>query len=83
MIRDGEPVLRIIPSANDQVRVQTRNGEYLARSVVVTAGAWANKILQTVGLQLPLQVGHSVYTGVFRQGGFRVQTPGNESYLNL
>lgn len=55
VIRDGEPVLRIIPSANDQVRVQTRNGEYLARSVVVTAGAWANKILQTVGLQLPLQ----------------------------
>jgi sarcosine oxidase / L-pipecolate oxidase len=55
VIRDGEPVLRLIPSANDQVRVETRAGDYLARSVVVAAGPWTNKILQTVGLQLPLQ----------------------------
>lgn len=38
------------------VAVSTAAGVYRARSVVVTVGAWAAKLLAKTGLQLPLEV---------------------------
>ncbi|XP_063002648.1 peroxisomal sarcosine oxidase isoform X2 [Elgaria multicarinata webbii] len=52
-MRDGEKVLRIVPGA--VVTVTTSQGEYRARHLVVTAGAWASRLLAPLGLPLPLQ----------------------------
>lgn len=38
------------------VTVLTTAGVYRAKSVVITAGPWANKLLAHTGLQLPLEV---------------------------
>lgn len=38
------------------VTVTTAAGVYRAKSVVITVGAWANKVLAQTGLQLPLEV---------------------------
>ncbi|XP_022097621.1 uncharacterized protein LOC110983047 isoform X2 [Acanthaster planci] len=36
--------------------VQTNRGNFRSRRVVVTAGAWANDVLQSVGVNVPLRV---------------------------
>ena len=36
--------------------VQTDKGDFRAKRVVITAGAWTNKLLQPTGLTLPLKV---------------------------
>lgn len=38
------------------VTVSTSAGVYRAKSVVITAGPWANRLLAHTGLQLPLEV---------------------------
>ncbi|KAL4647200.1 peroxisomal sarcosine oxidase [Arapaima gigas] len=53
-IKDGEKVAGITPGS--VVTVTTASGAYRAKSLVITAGAWANSLLSLVGLQLPLQV---------------------------
>ncbi|XP_035536242.1 peroxisomal sarcosine oxidase [Morone saxatilis] len=53
-IRDKEVVTDIKPGP--VVTVSTSAGVYRAKSVVITAGAWANKLLAHTGLQLPLEV---------------------------
>ncbi|MFY0543857.1 N-methyl-L-tryptophan oxidase [Brevibacillus sp. H7] len=40
---------------SDGVIVETKEGRYAADSLVVSVGAWANKLLSSVGLPLPLQ----------------------------
>lgn len=56
VIRDGERVLQIDPSSKELVRIRTTQGEYSARSVVIAAGPWSGKLLQTtLGLHLPLK----------------------------
>ncbi|KAJ7309092.1 hypothetical protein JRQ81_008408 [Phrynocephalus forsythii] len=52
-VRDGEKVLSVIPGA--VVTVITSLGEHRAKSLVVTAGAWAGPLLAPLGLHLPLQ----------------------------
>ncbi|XP_071374637.1 peroxisomal sarcosine oxidase [Centroberyx affinis] len=54
VIKDGQKVTDIKPGP--VVTVSTSSGVYRARSLVITAGAWANTVLSHVGLQLPLQV---------------------------
>ncbi|XP_051891520.1 peroxisomal sarcosine oxidase isoform X2 [Pristis pectinata] len=52
-IRDGEKVVEIHPGS--LVAVTTTTGIYRAKSLVITAGPWTNKLLNLVGLQLPLK----------------------------
>uniref|UniRef100_A0A671WY01 Pipecolic acid oxidase n=1 Tax=Sparus aurata TaxID=8175 RepID=A0A671WY01_SPAAU len=54
VIRDNEMVTDIKPGP--VVTVSTSAGVYRAKSVVITAGPWANKLLSHTGLQLPLEV---------------------------
>ncbi|XP_067866509.1 peroxisomal sarcosine oxidase [Heterodontus francisci] len=52
-ICDGEKVVDIQPGS--LVTVTTTAGIYRAKSLVITAGPWTNKLLNLVGLQLPLK----------------------------
>lgn len=54
VIRDNEIVTDITPGP--VVTVSTPGGVYKAKSVVITAGPWANRLLAHTGLQLPLEV---------------------------
>ncbi|KAM4590117.1 peroxisomal sarcosine oxidase isoform 2-T2 [Fundulus diaphanus] len=54
VIRDNEKVMEIKPGP--VVKVTTSGGVYQARSVVITAGPWTNKLLAHTGFQLPLEV---------------------------
>ncbi|HYE34126.1 N-methyl-L-tryptophan oxidase [Methylocaldum sp.] len=47
------PVTKIEP-LSDSVRVQTPKAGFSARRVVISAGAWAGKLLQALDLNLPL-----------------------------
>ncbi|XP_038549480.1 peroxisomal sarcosine oxidase [Micropterus salmoides] len=54
VIRDKEKVTDIKPGP--VVTVSTSAGVYQAKSVVITAGPWANRLLAHTGLHLPLEV---------------------------
>ncbi|XP_046891742.1 peroxisomal sarcosine oxidase [Hypomesus transpacificus] len=54
VIKDGEEVNAIKPGS--VVTVMTASGTYSAKSLVITAGSWANNLLSHTGLHLPLQV---------------------------
>ncbi|XP_027136659.1 peroxisomal sarcosine oxidase isoform X2 [Larimichthys crocea] len=54
VIRDNETVTNIKPGP--VVTVSTSAGVYRAKSLVITAGPWTNKLLAHTGLQLPLEV---------------------------
>ncbi|CAN9511208.1 unnamed protein product [Ophioblennius macclurei] len=54
VIRDKEKVTDIKPGT--VVTVTTSTGVYKARSIVITAGPWANRLLEHTGLHLPLEV---------------------------
>ncbi|XP_069581829.1 peroxisomal sarcosine oxidase, partial [Brachyistius frenatus] len=54
VIRDTEKVTDIKPGP--VVTVSTPAGVYSAKSVVITAGPWANKLLAHTGIQVPLEV---------------------------
>lgn len=53
IIHDEEKVLSIIPGKI--VTVCTNKNRYTSKSVVLTAGPWSSKILQPLGLNLPLE----------------------------
>ncbi|XP_064620738.1 peroxisomal sarcosine oxidase-like [Lineus longissimus] len=52
-IRDGTKVTEVIPG-DDVTTVQTSNGNFKAKSVVLAAGAWTEKIINTLGIVLPV-----------------------------
>ncbi|XP_063060925.1 peroxisomal sarcosine oxidase isoform X2 [Engraulis encrasicolus] len=52
--KDGQKVSKISPGR--VVTVTTSTGEYRTRSLVITAGPWANSLLAHTGLNLPLTV---------------------------
>ncbi|XP_015277374.1 PREDICTED: peroxisomal sarcosine oxidase isoform X1 [Gekko japonicus] len=52
-VRDGEKVLAILPGS--AVTITTNRGEYRAKRLVVTAGPWSSRLLDPLGVQLPLQ----------------------------
>lgn len=52
-LRDGEPMVNIRPG--NVVIVTTTKSSYKCRSLVLTVGPWAKKILPPLGLHLPLK----------------------------
>ena len=38
------------------MQVYTTKGDFLCRKVIVTAGAWMNEVLSSVGVKIPLTV---------------------------
>ncbi|XP_006874251.1 PREDICTED: peroxisomal sarcosine oxidase [Chrysochloris asiatica] len=52
-VHDGEKVMEIKPGL--LVTVKTTSKSYQAKSVVITAGPWTNRLLRPLGIQLPLQ----------------------------
>ena len=54
---ENTQVTGLLANDDETVTVQTASGsEFNARKLIVTAGAWTNKILQSTGLTLPLTV---------------------------
>ncbi|KAI1893394.1 hypothetical protein AGOR_G00123280 [Albula goreensis] len=74
VIKDGEKVTDIKPGP--LVTVTTVSSVYRAKSLVITAGPWANTLLSHTGLQLPLQ---AVKINVCY---WRERTPGTYSVEN-
>jgi sarcosine oxidase len=54
-ILEGTSVTRVEPTHNG-VRLETSAGDFECRRLVVTSGAWTNKVLASVGITLPLTV---------------------------
>ncbi|XP_063415732.1 peroxisomal sarcosine oxidase-like [Mytilus trossulus] len=52
-LQDGEPMVNIIPG--DIITVQTTKGSYKCRSLVLTVGPWAQRILPAIGVHAPLK----------------------------
>ena len=52
---DYHRVLRVIPGP--VITIETDRGSFKSKKIVITAGAWTNQLLETVGLKLPLKVG--------------------------
>lgn len=65
VLHDSEKMVKLV-SSQQQVAVETvkqvdfdqshLTNKYTGRSVVICAGTWAPKLLQSIGLNLPLQV---------------------------
>ncbi|TVR74341.1 MAG: FAD-binding oxidoreductase [Sphaerobacteraceae bacterium] len=53
--RFDTPVTRILTEGDRVTGVETANGVIQTSSVVVAAGAWANKLFQPIGITLPLE----------------------------
>ena len=51
---DCHKVTGLIPGP--VVTIETNKGSFRAKKVIVTVGAWTNKLLETTGLTLPLKV---------------------------
>ena len=51
---DRHEVTGIVPG--QMIKVETIKGTFMSKKVVVTAGAWTNKVLKKTGLTLPLRV---------------------------
>jgi sarcosine oxidase len=54
-LRDRTPVLEIRPTGGE-VEVRTPDATYRCRRLVIAAGAWSNRVLAPVELELPLRV---------------------------
>jgi sarcosine oxidase len=54
-LRDRTPVEDIRPKGGE-IAVRTAGATYRCRRLVITAGAWSNRALAPVGLELPLRV---------------------------
>lgn len=53
-MHDGEKVMEIKPGL--LVVVKTTSRSYQAKSLIITAGPWTNRLLRPLGVELPLQV---------------------------
>ncbi|XP_054545347.1 peroxisomal sarcosine oxidase isoform X2 [Talpa occidentalis] len=53
IVCDGEKVMEINPGL--PVRVKTTSRSYHAKSLIITAGPWTNRLLCPLGIELPLQ----------------------------
>ena len=52
---DNTPVTNIIARGNE-VAVETRDGNFSCRKLVIAAGPWSNRALGHLGIELPLEV---------------------------
>ena len=59
VLLDHHCVTEIIPG--DTVTVKTDKREFRAKKIVITAGPWAPKIMEKLGIQLPFKVGHFIW----------------------
>ncbi|MBE9077239.1 N-methyl-L-tryptophan oxidase [Romeria aff. gracilis LEGE 07310] len=55
-ILDHCPVISIQPDPSGGALVKTEQGAFTAEKLVVTAGAWTNELLASVGMSLPLTI---------------------------
>ncbi|XP_027481270.1 peroxisomal sarcosine oxidase isoform X1 [Zalophus californianus] len=53
LVRDEEKVMEIRPGRPVTVRSTSRS--YQAKSLIITAGPWTNRLLRPLGIELPLQ----------------------------
>ncbi|XP_061246559.1 peroxisomal sarcosine oxidase [Bos javanicus] len=53
IVHDGEKVVEIKPGL--PVMVKTTSRSYQAKSLIITAGPWTNRLLRPLGAELPLQ----------------------------
>ncbi|KAF4012158.1 hypothetical protein G4228_003166 [Cervus hanglu yarkandensis] len=53
IVHDGEKVVEIKPGL--PVMVKTTSSSYQAKSLIITAGPWTNRLLRPLGAELPLQ----------------------------
>ncbi|XP_043335508.1 peroxisomal sarcosine oxidase isoform X1 [Cervus canadensis] len=53
IVHDGEKVVEIRPGL--PVMVKTTSSSYQAKSLIITAGPWTNRLLRPLGAELPLQ----------------------------
>ncbi|KAL8586296.1 hypothetical protein ACOMHN_058676 [Nucella lapillus] len=56
VVIDRCPVLRIRRNAAGMIEVTTTKGTFTCRKVVVTAGAWLNDVLGSIGVHVPVTV---------------------------
>ncbi|MCS6773800.1 MAG: N-methyl-L-tryptophan oxidase [Anaerolineae bacterium] len=54
-VHECERVHRILPEGS-RVLVETEHGRYRAKGAIVTAGAWVNTLLASLGLALPVTI---------------------------
>lgn len=81
-LRDGEPMVNIRPG--NVVIVTTTKSSYKCRSLVLTVGPWAKKILPPLGLHLPLKVSKKCYTynhNVKKHSGNGTKNPQNNTLM--
>ncbi|MCE7985693.1 MAG: N-methyl-L-tryptophan oxidase [Caldilinea sp. CFX5] len=60
-VLDQNPVKALVPTA-DGVTVVSEQGTFTCRHLVVTAGAWLNNLLASIGMSLPLTVSQEQVT---------------------
>jgi len=53
-LRTHEPAKKILVSDGNAIGIETDRNRYLADTVINTAGAWAQELIRTVGLDVPL-----------------------------
>nr|XP_036864301.1 peroxisomal sarcosine oxidase isoform X3 [Manis javanica] len=53
LVHDGEKVMEIKPGL--PVMVKSTSRSYQAKSLIITAGPWTNRLLHPLGIELPLQ----------------------------
>ncbi|XP_014671405.1 PREDICTED: monomeric sarcosine oxidase-like [Priapulus caudatus] len=53
---DSCPVLKIDTLPSGEAKVFTTRGQFRCRRVIITAGAWINNVLGTVGIHIPVSV---------------------------
>lgn len=56
VLKENTPVNQVVPLSQGGVLIKTPNGEFQARKVILAADAWTNKLLDPLGVQIPLQV---------------------------
>lgn len=56
LIHAEEPVLRVMADDADRVTVTTSATSYQARTVILAAGPWTSRLVEPLGLRLPLEV---------------------------
>lgn len=62
ILKDNTRVDRVRPQSNGGVLVDTSNGQYRVRKVILTADAWTNKLLSPLGAEIPLTVSQEQVT---------------------
>ncbi len=61
-------VMRIVPATDGTYRIETDQGEQRARTVILAAGAWSVRILEALGVRVPLEAERG-YHLIFRNPG--------------